>query len=139
MKRTHITPCFVDVIPERLEDGVLYISERYRTALHKCCCGCSQEVVTPLSPADWQLTRQGGAVSLSPSIGNWSYRCRSHYWIRGNRVIWAAAMTDKQIAQVKAQDRAAIAAYAETRNQLKAPKKHPSIWSAIWSMIARWF
>ena len=30
----------------------------------------------------------GRTISLNPSIGNWSYPCRSHYWIKGNRVVW---------------------------------------------------
>ncbi|ODT21946.1 MAG: hypothetical protein ABS35_16015 [Kaistia sp. SCN 65-12] len=100
-----IRPEFVDFIPERLEPGVLYVSRRYSTASHLCCCGCGLEVVTPLSPAKWRLLESNGAVSLNPSVGNWSFPCRSHYWIKGNRVQWAGAMSAEQIAAVKARDR----------------------------------
>lgn len=105
MKIKEIKPEHVEYIPERLEEGVIYISERYRTAVHKCCCGCGQEVVTPLSPAEWSVNCNGGRVSLWPSIGNWSYPCCSHYVIRNSRVVEAKAMTERQIQRVKASDR----------------------------------
>ena len=79
----------VEYIPERLDPGVLYISRRFSTAAHLCCCGCGLEVVTPLNLAKWRLMEHGATVSLSPSIGNWSFPCKSHYWIRGNAVQWA--------------------------------------------------
>ena len=31
----------------------------------------------------------GERALLYPSIGNWQFPCRSHYWIRRNRIIWA--------------------------------------------------
>ena len=101
-----ITPEFVEFIPEKLEPGMLYISRRYATASHLCCCGCGSEVVTPLNPAKWRLSeRGGGRVSLDPSIGNWSFPCKSHYFIEGNGVTWAGSMSRKQIAAVRARDR----------------------------------
>jgi hypothetical protein len=96
---------FVEFIPEHLEAGVLYVSRRYATASHLCCCGCGLEVVTPLNPAKWRLTERDGAVSLAPSIGNWSFPCKSHCWIMGNRVRWAGAMSPEMITAVKARDR----------------------------------
>ena len=39
MRQTALRPEFVEFIPEQLEDGVLYISQRYGTAMHRCCCG----------------------------------------------------------------------------------------------------
>ena len=62
---------FVEFIPEKLEEGKVYISPKYSTVVHKCCCGCQEEVVTPLSPVDWELTFDGKTISLYPSIGNW--------------------------------------------------------------------
>ena len=119
MKIKQIRPENVEFVPEHIEEGVLYISERYRTAVHKCCCGCGQEVVTPLSPAEWSVKRNGGRVSLWPSIGNWSYPCRSHYVIRDNRVLEAKAMTERQIQRVKANDRADSAAQIRSMNHAK--------------------
>ncbi|MEU3550841.1 DUF6527 family protein [Streptomyces longwoodensis] len=65
--------------------------------IHLCCCGCGSKIVTPLSPTDWSLTFDGASISLSPSIGNWSYPCRSHYWIRSNTAQWAERWTPSQI------------------------------------------
>lgn len=102
---------FVDAIPEKMEDRTLYISIEYATATHKCCCGCGLEVVTPLTPTDWKLIFDGETVSLTPSIGNWSFPCRSHYWIERNGVKWAAQMTEAQIRAVRSHDKNAKAAY----------------------------
>jgi hypothetical protein len=102
---SRLKPLYVEFVPERLEPGVLYISRRYSTATHLCCCGCGLEVVTPLKPAKWSMTERNGAVWLTPSIGNWSFPCRSHYWIEGNRVRWSAALSPAAIAAVRARDR----------------------------------
>ena len=102
---SHLRPKFVEFIPDRLEPGVLYISRRYATASHLCCCGCAREVVTPLNPAKWRITEHEGKVSLAPSVGNWSFPCRSHYWINANRVQWATAMAPEIIQAVQARDR----------------------------------
>ncbi|MPZ47049.1 MAG: hypothetical protein GEV05_27530 [Betaproteobacteria bacterium] len=119
MKIKQIRPEYVEFIPERLDQGVLYISERYRTAAHKCCCGCGKEVVTPLSSAEWSVKRNGGRVSLWPSIGNFAFPCRSHYVIQNNLVQKARAMTDRQIQRVKANDRADKAAQIRRTNYAK--------------------
>ena len=88
-KQKKIVPEFVEFIPEEVKEGVLYISTRYATATHRCPCGCGEIVVTPIKPTDWTLIWNGDLVSLEPSIGNWSLRCKSHYWIRENRIVWA--------------------------------------------------
>src|SRR5690349_17052399 len=96
---TTLSHRFVKNIPEQLEDGILYVSVEYATAIHKCCCGCGEQVVTPLSPTRWKMTFDGKTISLRPSIGNWSFKCRSHYWITENRVEWAPNWTDSEIAR----------------------------------------
>lgn len=88
---------FVDLIPDNLEDGILYISFQYCTAVHKCICGCGNEVVTPISPVDWQITFDGESISLTPSIGNWNFDCKSHYYISNNKVIYARMWSSKEI------------------------------------------
>lgn len=95
MKILELTPCDLDEFPRVLEEGILYISEECRLAAHKCCCGCGEDVITPLNPARWRLDRHRGRVSLHPSIGNWKFACRSHYWIRSNRVIPSFGMDDE--------------------------------------------
>lgn len=88
MRRRKFRPEFVEFIPENLKPGVLYISIEYSTASHLCPCGCGQMVITPIQPTQWSLTWDGESVSLYPSIGNWGFFCKSHYWIRKNRIIW---------------------------------------------------
>lgn len=104
MKITELSHQFVEYIPETVQDRTLYVSVKFATVVHKCCCGCGKEVVTPLSPTDWKLTYDGKTLSLSPSIGNWGFDCRSHYWIRGNRVIWAPRWSQDRIAAGRAYD-----------------------------------
>ena len=77
---------FVENMPEKLDESVLYVSIPFETVIHLCACGCKNEVVTPLSPAEWSVTFDGETISLHPSIGNWSLDCRSHYWIRKNNI-----------------------------------------------------
>lgn len=69
---------FVEHIPDDLKDGVIYVSMTFRTVAHKCCCGCGNEVITPLSPTDWKLTFNNESISLYPSIGNWNFDFKSH-------------------------------------------------------------
>ena len=94
----------VTFIPTAIEPGVLYVSQKYKTATHLCCCGCGEKVVTPLKAGGWQLSSKRGMVSLYPSIGNWSLPCKSHYWIRSNKIVWAAQWTPEQIDAGRAYD-----------------------------------
>ena len=96
---------FVDYIPDVLDEGVLYVSIPFATLMHKCCCGCENEVVTPLDPTDWEMTFDGKSTSLSPSIGNWSLTCQSHYWIYRNRVRWVRRLSKWEIKAGRAMDR----------------------------------
>ncbi len=96
---------FVELRPTVLEEGVLYISVEYCSAIHKCVCGCGNEVVTPISPTGWQLSFDGRTVSLSPSIGNWNFDCQSHYWIRKNEVHFAEPWTEEQIQLGRRRDK----------------------------------
>lgn len=95
---------FVEYIPEEILEGVIYISIEFATATHKCVCGCGNLVVTPLSPTDWELRFDGESVSLHPSIGNWSFECKSHYWIKNNKVIHARSWEDDEIEENRQND-----------------------------------
>jgi hypothetical protein len=95
---------FVEKIPETIDEGVLYISIPFEVAIHRCCCGCGNEVVTPFSPKQWHLTFDGESVTLYPSIGNWGLECRSHYYIRKNVVIWLKTYSKQDIEKVKKSD-----------------------------------
>jgi hypothetical protein len=123
---------FVKYFPDSMEEGVLYVSEEFATAGHLCCCGCGEEVITPLNQAQWQLIKFGVGVSLHPSVGNWKFACRSHYWIRNNRVIEAAPLSTTAIENVKRRDRRDKESYIRKVN---AAAPRPS----ILDRIVRWF
>lgn len=133
---------FVEYVPETLEEGKLYVSPKYRTVAHKCCCGCGSEVFTPLGPADWRVTFDGVSISLFPSIGNWSLPCKSHYWIDSSRVKWAEHWSQRQIEAGRALDRHRQEVYygrAEAPGldavapETERPKR------TLWSTIKGWF
>lgn len=75
-------------IPDMLEDNIIYISDEYQLAIHLCMCGCKNQVVTSLGSNHWSYNIKDNKVSLYPSIGNWNFNCRSHYWISNNKILW---------------------------------------------------
>lgn len=87
----------VELMPATLEAGVLYVSKKYKTATHLCCCGCGNKVVTPLKAGGWQLSFKSGAPTLYPSIGSFALPCESHYYIRAGRVDWAPRWTKAEV------------------------------------------
>lgn len=131
---------FVDLAPKVLEEGVLYVSVSYGSAVHNCFCGCGIKVATPFTPTDWSLTFDGDTVSLWPSVGNWDLPCRSHYVIKRDVVHWAGDMTRTQIELGRQIDRQRKASYfgadghqedpTEPSAPLPSPKR--SIWSRLW-------
>jgi hypothetical protein len=139
VKQDKIEPRFVEFIPETIEDGFLYISETHGTAIHKCCCGCGEEVVTPLGSARWRLVKRRGKVSLIPSIGNWNYACQAHYWIRRNKVEWAPTFSRDEILLVQARDEADQAAATAAQNVIPAGAKRwmHRIGRALMRLLAR--
>ena len=138
---------FVDHIPEQLDDDVLYVSIRFGTMVHRCACGCGEEVVTPLGPAEWRLTYDGRTVSLTPSIGNWSFPCRSHYWIDEGIVRWARGFSEAEVALVRQEARTRRDGYYETERAEvigKVPGRDAqrgsrrSIWERIRALGRAW-
>jgi hypothetical protein len=98
---------FVEFVPAELDQATLYISMTYGTVVHLCLCGCRERVTTPLMPTDWRLTFDGETVSLDPSVGNWSFDCQSHYWIKRSRVFWAGQWSRQAIEASRERDRRA--------------------------------
>lgn len=129
MSRRHeVDHQFVEVLPTQLDPGVLYISGTHNIVAHLCCCGCSEEVVTPLGQAGWTL-RYDGQVSLSPSIGNGALACSSHYIIQTSRVRWLSNMTPEQHARAQERDHGAARALNDVRpGRLKR---------ALWALLGR--
>ncbi|WP_080647942.1 DUF6527 family protein [Variovorax atrisoli] len=111
MKQSRMAHIFVNEVPTELAPGVLYVAMDCATAIHRCACGCGQEVVTPFSPTDWTLIFDGDTVSLDPSVGNWSLPCRSHYFIDRGAIAWAGNMSNAAIELGRARDRKNKSAY----------------------------
>lgn len=120
---TNLDHIFIDTIPDDLEEGILYISLRFRVIMHSCCCGCKNKTVTPLSPSRWKMTFDGKTISLSPSIGNWNFDCQSHYWINHSKVEWARKWTDNQVSEGKAYERKKRKGYYKKTNKEKEEVK----------------
>lgn len=119
MKYKNISHQFVRTIPDSIEEGVVYISMPFSTAVHKCFCGCGNEVVTPLGSTDWRLTRDGNSITLDPSIGNWSFHCKSHYWIIKNQVRPARRWNQEEINAVRKIERTEKDEYFNTKDNSK--------------------
>jgi hypothetical protein len=96
VKLSTISHEFVDYVPAELDESILYISTKYKTASHLCACGCGFKVATPIRPAQWHLLFDGESVSLFPSIGSHQFPCRSHYFIRRGRIHWERPWTQER-------------------------------------------
>lgn len=134
---------FVDRVPEALEPETLYVCIRYATVVHLCVCGCGCgcEVVTPLAPTDWRVTFDGESVSLHPSIGNWSYPCRSHYVIRRDEAHWAPTWSAERIERGRRTDRAAKEDYfrrAPTTGEAAREGPDSSDSRGLWDFATGW-
>lgn len=82
-----IIPVFVEQIGD-LEQGKVYISEKYSVAIHLCLCGCGLKTVTPLGEDWWTVIKNpDGTVSFDPSILNRASKglCGAHYVITNNK------------------------------------------------------
>ena len=86
---------------DKLENGVLYIvdgalKDGMQRIQYNCPCGCGNTVMIPFvregqykreTPA-WAYREKEGKVTLSPSVFSTGFPCRSHYFIRENRISW---------------------------------------------------
>ncbi|WP_288185005.1 DUF6527 family protein [uncultured Sporomusa sp.] len=139
IQKTAITFKFVEFIPPVLENMTIYISIPYTTVVHKCCCGCGKQVVTPLSPTDWKLIFDGKTISLDPSIGNWSFSCQSHYWIWNNTVLWTNRLPQEAISAIRNQDRLVKSQYYRSSAiDIHAKEEIIKEKQTMWQKILKW-
>ena len=135
---------FCTHIPESLEPGVLYVSMEYATAVHSCCCGCGEEVVTPFTPTDWKMTFDGQTISLWPSVGNWTLLCRSHYIVQDSVVIEARPWSDEEIVAERLRNRTAKERYYGTAERSESNEKTSVVTydapskTSLWIRLANW-
>lgn len=128
MKATVLNTVFTKSVPVTPEAETLYVSMEYQTAVHLCACGCGTKVVTPLGPNDWVLTFDG-TVSLRPSVGNGQQVCRSHYYIRNDKIDWLPRISAATTNAALARDRAA---HCQTPD---APKVRMPWWRRAWNRV----
>lgn len=110
---------FVEFMPDFIQVGVIYISLEYKSVIHKCACGCGKEVNTPLHPTGWKMLYNGESISLEPSVGNWGFECKSHYWITNNKVEWSLKWSDETIREVRAAEDCYRQDYYRNKNSKK--------------------
>ena len=138
MKVQIIKPQYVEQLPDKMKEGVLYICEEFDLTAHKCCCGCGEDVYNKIGPAKWRLTKiSDGSVSLYPSVGNWKYACKSHYWISKNRVIEAGLMSALAIEAVQQRDRMDRDRYISYVNAQTDPERSMDLWGLTRLLFAR--
>lgn len=140
MKTKTLRPELVVHFPEALEEGILYISDEFSIVGHKCCCGCGEEVITPINSAQWKVEKNGGKYSLYPSIGNWKFSCQSHYWIFNNQVYDAGFMKKREIEFVKRRDRQDKNRHIHKLNKQLEESAHKkgSVWDSITQWLKKW-
>jgi Family of unknown function (DUF6527) len=144
---TALTHEFVEYIPNDLNYGTIYVSIAFATVTHKCCCGCGNEVVTPLSPTDWKLIFDGQSISLYPSIGNWNFDCQSHYWIEHNKVKWAPRWSQEEIDSGRSLDRLMKKKYFDSNKRLAVTDTNASAGrpregkseESLWQRLKGWW
>lgn len=83
LKQVDISIKFVEFIPEQLEDNVAYVSQKYKTIVHKCLCGCGNLSITPIGHLQpkWEFNVKEGELTMTPSILNTNCPEKSHYII----------------------------------------------------------
>ena len=132
-----ITPEFVETIPAEGKDlilGIVYISMKHNMVVYRCPCGCGGLSEFMLDPIRFRLEYDGTNLSFYPSIGIPYLECRSHYWIRDNRIEWCAPMEDweTELAQRRELSRALEVRRAGERNWKRALRK-------VWEPFGKWW
>lgn len=91
--------------------------------------------MTPLGPTEWSFEEWSGQATLRPSIGNWQWPCRSHYWITAGEVEWAGDWSTKQVERGRRAEDDRRRAYFESRKR----SKNVGMFGAIWNWLKRLF
>ncbi len=93
-RETRFRPLHVEDLPDALSSGVVYIAgegENLWAAAMLCPCSCGEVIQLNLLPQvrpRWIVDELAdGTLTLTPSV--WRQKgCRSHFILRGGRVIW---------------------------------------------------
>ena len=110
-KAQEIRPRFVESIPPgRPPAGEFLISIKYGMGVLRCPCGCGNTMDVNIEPHRWSIKWDGEHISVCPSISSDWMGCRSHYWVRRNRIVWGypisrTAEEKKEKEEAKARER----------------------------------
>lgn len=71
-----------EYIPEKInmEFGVIYYSAEFQGSSHLCLYGCGVDRYLPIKFGEWDLFKNDGKVTVTPSIHH-RFGCKSHYII----------------------------------------------------------
>ena len=69
----------VEFIPEILEEGRFYYSEKYKTASHSCPCGCKTIYPIQIKKGEWSIINKEN-LTITPSLYH-RINCEAHYII----------------------------------------------------------
>ena len=82
---------------DKLENGVIYIDDSSPYIEFLCPCGCGRVTMIPINRnyehvqhPYWDISESndGAVISLSPSIYSTGFDCKSHYFIKENKIVW---------------------------------------------------
>ena len=80
----------------------------------------------------------GKTISLHPSIGSWSLPCRSHYWIRRNRILWAPRWSQARMQRARhARALGSSSLVNPTRSSLARISRSKE--TSVWSILRKWW
>jgi hypothetical protein len=92
---------------------------------------------------DWILIFDGKTISLDPSIGNWSFACQSHYWIKRNKIRWGSPFSEGKIATVRAYDSSTKEKYFGINSgddlPVVAEVQKQKLGGGLWAVTKRWW
>lgn len=80
LKQVPIEAVEVEFIPNKLEFGILYYSQKFEVSQHLCLCGCGHPCALLITEEKWSLTINNHKPTVTPSILQ-KFNCKSHYII----------------------------------------------------------
>ena len=84
IKKVKVTVEYVDTVPDHMIQDIIYVSYKYKSAMHLCLCGCHHKAVTPFNAkfgSNWTITIVDDKVTFTPSILNTNCPNNCHYVI----------------------------------------------------------
>jgi Family of unknown function (DUF6527) len=92
----------------------------------------------PFTPTEWKMTSDGETISLRPSIGNWTLKCRSHYVIDRGKVIEASPWSNEQVEAERRRDRAAKSRFYGQSPTVEHSVQPAPLKVTIWRRVRDW-